>query len=300
MIRSITVTNPRGESVVLNLANPYQNGLAVTHIDGLNPPEASINNTELSVADGSVFNSSRVSSRNIVLEIKLLPNSTIAETRHALYKYFPIKKKVRLDFVTDTRRAYIDGYVETNDIDIFSDFEVAQISLICPYPYFRDSDVSSVDMNSVVKRFEFPFSNPVSQKTLVFGERTEFNSATIKYYGDEPTGVNINIRLHGATSDVIIANHSNGQRMVVTDYRIFIQTGQRLKDGDTISLGTASGSKFAYLFRDDHVYSILGSLGVATDWLVVEPGENIIEVDTINSSVNIDVSLYHNVLYGGL
>ena len=29
-------------------------------------------------------------------------------------------------------------------------------------------------------------------------------------------------------------------------------------------------------------------------------GENIIEVDTINSSVNIDVSLYHNVLYGGL
>ena len=103
MIRAVTVTNYLGESKRFELAFPEKSGFAVQSISGLGPSKADINTTEISTNDGSLYNSARVNSRNIVMSLKLMFNPQIEDTRQDSYKYFPIKKKVTLLIETDNR-----------------------------------------------------------------------------------------------------------------------------------------------------------------------------------------------------
>ena len=72
MIKTVKITNYRGEVLILDLANPYSSGLAVTNIDGLGPEKASINTVEIASNDGAMFNSARVESRNIVMSLRFV------------------------------------------------------------------------------------------------------------------------------------------------------------------------------------------------------------------------------------
>ena len=60
MIKSITVTNYLGESLKMELTNPYDSGFAITDITGIGPGKADINVTELTSSDGALHNSSRL------------------------------------------------------------------------------------------------------------------------------------------------------------------------------------------------------------------------------------------------
>lgn len=123
MIKSLTVTNPKGETLKLELANPDPSGLIVQKIEGLGPPKANINTTELATLDGSLFASSRATNRNIVINLAFLFAPTIEDARQKTYKFFPIKKPIAIEIETDNRQATITGYVESNTPDIFSQAE---------------------------------------------------------------------------------------------------------------------------------------------------------------------------------
>ena len=91
MIKSITVTNYLGDSIKLDLARPEESGFVVTSITGLGSGKANINMTEIATNDGSLYNSSRLPSRNIVISLKYLWQSTIEDVRQLSYKFFPNK-----------------------------------------------------------------------------------------------------------------------------------------------------------------------------------------------------------------
>lgn len=122
MIKSITVTNYLGESLKIELARPDLSGFVVQSITGLGPGKATINISEESTRDGGLYNSARLSKRNIVIGLKYYywSDKTIEELRHLSYKYFPIKKRVKLLIETDGRQAETEGYIEANDPDILS------------------------------------------------------------------------------------------------------------------------------------------------------------------------------------
>ena len=156
MIKSVSVKNKflnenyyPNKTAKLELSNPYSTGMIITSIGGLGPVSATINQQELVTMDGALFNSSRVSSRNITFSISLteaLENNkvkkSIEEVRHDLYSIFPPKEEVTLYFESDTyyykkqssaddKRLYIVGRVESNEPDIFSENESHSISIIC-------------------------------------------------------------------------------------------------------------------------------------------------------------------------
>ena len=138
MIKSLKVTNHLGESLVLELMRPEKSGLIVREISGLGPSKATINTSDVATMDGSVYNSSRRENRNIVLDLMMYPFPTIEDSRLLTYRYFPIKKQVRLEIETDNLNVHTYGYVESNEPDIFSEEESTQISIICPDPNFYD------------------------------------------------------------------------------------------------------------------------------------------------------------------
>ena len=138
MIQSITVTNYLGEQLKLELTRPELSGFIVMSVTGLGPVKANINTTETATNDGSQFNSARTDSRNIVISLRYLPNPTIEDTRQLSYKFFPVKKKLTLLIETDNRSLEIDGYVESNEPDIFSQEEGADILMVKPALAYLD------------------------------------------------------------------------------------------------------------------------------------------------------------------
>ena len=95
MIKSVKVTNYMGESLTIPLIwndGPFE----IEKIEGLGPPKANINTTEIATNDGSKFNSARSTERNIVLYLILHGAPTIEDARHLSYKYFPVKKYLQL------------------------------------------------------------------------------------------------------------------------------------------------------------------------------------------------------------
>lgn len=144
--------------------NKYGEQLELTHneayviesIEGIDPPEAVINTTRNANADGSVFNSSYVDNRTIIITLAI--NGPAESNRINLYKYFKAKYPVRLYYQNGTRDVYIDGYVKNIQIGLFEKKQIAQIIILCPEPFFNGSEDTITDFTSVNALFEFPFS----------------------------------------------------------------------------------------------------------------------------------------------
>lgn len=159
MLQSVIVQNFKGETLEMELRHPEKTGLLIYNIEGIGGATGSINTSDTATGDGSWYNSARVDTRNITLSLKLmnLPDQSVEESRHVMYRYFPIKKQVRLTFITDRRSMYIDGYVESNETPIFSNQENTQVSVVCPDPMFYALDGSHAAFDTASSLFEFPF-----------------------------------------------------------------------------------------------------------------------------------------------
>ena len=194
----------------MELTAPEKTGLIVTSITGLGPVKAEIKCTSIATSDGSIFNSARLGERNIVLKLQFLPNPTIEETRLLTYKYFPIRKKVKLLIETDKRIAEIEGYVETNEPDIFSKNESTQISIICSDPYFYSAGEKGNNITvfyGVNNNFEFPFFNESCTESLIeFGIVAYSTERVINYSGDADIGVVIRVYFTGKVDNLSIYN----------------------------------------------------------------------------------------------
>lgn len=165
MLKTITAINYMGDAITMSLRNPGLSGIVVRSIGGLGPAKATINTMPLSSSDGSIFNSSRMGERNITFKISYLSDgkTSIETLRQRGYYYFPVKKNVTLIFETDNRIVAIDGYVESNEPDIFSQDVTSSISIICPNPYFYSAGPDAPQVTTfsgVAPMFEFYFDSP--------------------------------------------------------------------------------------------------------------------------------------------
>ena len=126
MIKSFTIVNFLGESLKLELGSPEKSGFLIQSVTGIGPAKADINKTEVATNDGALYNSARVNSRNIVFNFiftETEDGESIEDVRHKSYKYFPLKKGVDIIIETDKRLLKASGYVESNEVNIFSQRE---------------------------------------------------------------------------------------------------------------------------------------------------------------------------------
>lgn len=159
MIRTVTIRNiETGDDLVLTLANPeISQGLAIVSMSGLGPEKATLNSTEWATIDGGSINSTHIPMRQILMELKFVPTTydeSVADVRRKTYKYFPLKKKIRLTFdMYDLRRGhkqyYIEGFVEENTPNIWSDSEGCNISIKCEDPAFQDTEETIVSFSQI-------------------------------------------------------------------------------------------------------------------------------------------------------
>ena len=301
MIHSVTVTNFRGDSIELVLAEPEKSGFAITNITGLGPGKATINSTEISTTDGALFNSARLSARNIVLSIRYMWKETIEDARQLSYRYFPIKSKVTLLFKTDNREAEIDGYVESNEPDIFSSEEGAEISIICPNPFFYSRESATTVFSGVEPGFEFPFSNEdLYLPLLEMGKIENATDKVVIYDGDAETGVWITIHAVGAAENITIYNIGTREMMRLDTDRLQTFTGSGIVAGDDIIICTIPGEKSIPLLREGVTTNILNCLDRNSDWFKLAKGDNVFAYTAETGSENLQFSIENSVVYEGI
>mgnify|MGYP000097931190 FL=1 len=307
MIYSIVVTNYSGDRIKLELGKPDVSGFLIKSITGLGPAKANVNTTEVSTNDGSLFNSARLSQRNIVLDmvfINTVYGESIEDLRQKSYKYFPLKKSVELTIETDNRYVKTTGYVESNEPNIFSSQEGTQISIICPDPYFYSAgeDGNNVtNFYSIDPMFEFPFSNEsLDEPLLVFGEIQIKTEGVITYHGDSEIGVMIYIHAIGPATNINIYNTETREVMRINTEKISSLTGKGIVASDDIVINTAKGEKSITLIREGVSYNILNCLDKNTDWFTLAKGDNIFAFTADSGVTNLQFRVENKVIYEGV
>lgn len=305
MIKSITVKNYLNKEITLELTRPELSGLIVKSVEGLGPAKASINVTDISTSDGGIFNSSRLDKRNIVMNLVFLQSSTesIEDIRQKTYAYFPIKKKVHLTIVTDNHTLETEGYIESNDPDIFSQNEGCSISIICPDPFLYSKGDNSTSFNGIESSFHFPFANDSLEVPLLeMGVIQNNTEQVIVYDGNSEIGMSIHIHALGSATNITIYNVLTGDKMFINTDRLktIMQTEEAIMAGDTIVINTTRANKSITLLRDGVVTNILNCLDRGSKWFTLMKGDNIFSYSAETGATNLQFYIVNKVAYDGV
>lgn len=282
MINSVVVTNPKGESIVLDLFHPEKTGIAIKKIDGLGPPKADISLNEISTTDQSTFANARLDPRDIEFDLALLEipelNHSIENARHVVYKYFQLKKKAKILIYTDSRTLETEGYVESIEPDIFSKEESVTVSVNCPDPYLYDVNTRVVNASSIEPNFEFPFSNesltdPLMEVGIIHREAI----ANLEYDGELDVGFTFVLKARKtlpSTGEIVLRSLENEEVMKLNLAILKSAMGGDIIAGDEIHVSTHLGRKNVEVYRDGIYKRAIGSVIRGSDWFVLTPGFN--------------------------
>lgn len=163
MIKSFKIVNHMNQILELDIRKPEDTGFLVSSVVGLTYPNAEISTSDIALFDGSILGNRRVGGRNIVITLIFYEDNrqklSVEDLRHKCYRFFPVKEELTLYITNDSGTYWIKGYIETNEINIFTKQEGAQISIICPDPYFvrQGMDINNL-VSKIVPNFSFPCS----------------------------------------------------------------------------------------------------------------------------------------------
>lgn len=279
----------------LKAENMYSEVLELTHnpqysvlkIDGLDPPNATINTSTISTADGTRFNSSRVNERNLVITVAL--NGDVSRGRIELYKHFKMKHPVKIYFKNSMRNVCIEGYTEDLNCDPFEQGVQAQISILCPQPYFRSINELVKEFSSTEPLFEFPFA--IEKPGIEFSRMTILAKENIINQGDAETGVVIELFAQGTVINPVIYNLTTRETL---ELKVTMQTA------DLIRINTISGEKSVVLQRDGVNSNVVNALDKTSHWIHVQSGDNVFTYECESGLEFLQLKILHTDKFEGV
>lgn len=279
----LKVKNDKGEVLNLSTSPIY----SVYKVTGLQPPAVAINSSVNATTDGSTVNSLRAGTRNIVLYVKL--EGDVEKSRINLYHYFPLKKRITLYFKNGSRNVCIEAYVEVIECDLFTNKQIAQVSLLCPQPYFKGVDEIISHFNEVSAYFQFPFSIPA--EGIELSRITTNIRKSIINAGDVESGLIIDMYAVGEVVNPAVYD---------TFKRTYIKLRITMQKGDRIVINTNTGAKSIVLTRAGISSNIMGHMTPDSTWLTLDAGDNVFTYSAENDSSNLQLIFTASVLYGGV
>lgn len=284
---SASIQNADGEVLVLT---GNETNWQLLSIIGLNPTQAQINTTNLSGMDGAMFNSSKLTVKNIVITLRI--TSEAEKNRLLLEHYFRPKQACRFFYTNSRRNVYIDGYVENFECDVFAKGQTAQISIICPYPYFIDTTEVMADISSTAGAFTFPFY--INQDEPIAFSSYDHERTTNIYNGcGSEIGAKIVILFSAAVNSVEIINIDTGEK---------ISLNYAFLENDVVTIITRKTQKSVKLARNGVTTNIFPALQRGSTLFQLHTGSNLITFAADEGAANDDVqiSFYFSAEYNGV
>ena len=277
----------------LFLENKYGQMVELTHrqewtvksVDGLDPPDAVINTVRNAQTDGTVFNSAYADNRQIIITLAI--NGDAEKNRIALYRYAKTKQKVRLYYQNGERNVYIDGYIQYMHVGLFEQKQVAQITIICTDPFFKNVESTTTPLESRINRFQFPFS---ISDPIPFSDIVSVMDVDVYNNGDVDTGAIITLAARGL---VVYPK-------LYYSVEDWFELDTVMQTGDTIIINSINKQKSVKRLRYSLAQNLIGSIKYGSTWPVFKPSDNYLSVTAQNGESNLDVFVTLTALYEGV
>lgn len=252
----IKIENARGE--VLNLSTDPRYTPILT---GTGPPAATINRSKVALADGTRYNSATVNERNLLLLVYL--NRDIARARLNLYRFFATKQYIKVYYQADGLDVYVEGYVETAEVDPWTQDQNLQASIICPMPHWRDVAETYTNASHVNALFEFPFA--IDAEGAELSTKDTAASTIVVNGGTVAGGLIFEITATVRTLQPRIYNLSTGE---------YIGFYVDMFPGDRLVVNTTTGRKSVTYISDGESSNYINTVMEGSTWLQLEVGAN--------------------------
>lgn len=277
-----TIENENGEKLRLTQNSAY----FLLSVDGLNPPGALVNIASNANFDGGVVKNARLGTR--VITFTLAINNPAETNRIALYNFIKTKRAVTVYVENGQRNVYTNGIVESFNIVPFSEKETAQISIVCPKPYFYDKADNSISFAIIQPGFEFPFSIPSTG--IAFSE-LDYNIERVIGAGDIASGMIIEFYALGNSTNPVFYNATTGE---------FIKVETSLTEGQVLYINTFQGEKTIKLIDGLTETNLINALTVNSAWVGLAPGTNVVYFGADSNPENLSVTMAYHILYEGV
>lgn len=261
----------------------------VTEIQGLNPPAATINTSEVALMDGAKFNSSKLQMRSINVAFAIEVQA--AKNRIEIYKVLKSKQYIKLIYKSQYRDVFIEGYISAIDIGYGEMKQIAACSILCPSPYFQAAQEVVNELKDIISAFHFPFASTADPE-LVFSYINNDIALTVDNDGDVDCGMIIELYAYAAVSDPKIFDY------VTQD---FIGVTYDMQPADLITIDTRQGKKSVKLLRNAVEYNLFNYVMPGSTWLQLAANGStfVYEVGT-GEAGELSVTFRHHDLYEGV
>lgn len=281
----LILENAAGDQLSFAQNSPF----TVTEIQGLNPPEATINTSQVALIDGAKFNSAKLNMRS--LNVAFAIEYEAAKNRIEVFKVLKSKQYVKMYYIGDYRDVYIEGYISAINITYFEKKQIVTCSILCPDPYFKQAQEIVDKLTNIISAFHFPFAS-TEEPELLFGYISNDVGITIANDGDVDCGMIIELYARDDVSDPKIFNY------ITQD---FIGLSFDMEQADLITIDTRQGHKSAILTRNGVQTNLFNYVLKNSTWLQLEANGStfVYEVGT-GDAADLVVTFKHNNLFEGV
>lgn len=281
----LILENANGDQLSFAQNSPF----TISEIQGLNPPDATINLNELALIDGAKYNSAKLNMRTINIAFAI--EYEAAKNRVEMYKVLKSKQYVKIYYNGSYRQVYIEGYIESIDITYFEMKQIVTCTILCPSPYFKDAQDIVDNLINIFKNFHFPFAS-TEEPEIVFGYFSNAIGISVENDGDAECGMIIQLYARGAVSNPKIFNYTTSE---------FFGIQYDLQRADLVTIDTRQGQKSVTLLRGGVEYNLFNYIMQGSTWLQIAVGGStfVYELGT-GKAADLNITFTHCNLYEGV
>lgn len=248
---SLILENKNGDQLSFGMGSPF----TIEDIQGLNPPNATINTSQISLIDGGKYNSAKVNMRQLLIAFAI--EYSAAYNRIQVYNVLKSKQWIRMYYNGDYRDVYIDGYIESIGVSHFEMKQVVTVSILCPEPFFKAAQEVVDELKNIISVFRFPFSSTETPQ-IVFGYFSNDVGITVENDGDVECGMIIELYARSPMTNPKIYNYITQE---------FIGVNYSMQTADLITIDTRKGHKTVTLLRNGVETNLFNYVMPNSTWL---------------------------------
>lgn len=281
----LILENASGDQLTFGMGSPF----TISVIDGLNPPNATINTSQIALMDGGKYISSKMEMRS--MNIAFAIETEAAKNRIEVFNVLKSKQWIKVIYNGQYRHVYIEGYISSIGIDYFAMKQMVTVGILCPDPYFREAQAIVDEMQLVTSGFHFPFAS-TAEPELVLGVIDTEAGISITNDGDVACGLIIEMNAIAPVSDPVIYDYGTQD-----SFGLDID----LLAGDLLVIDTRQGQKSVKLYRSGTVINAFNNVVQGSTWLQLAANGSayVYEVGT-GSASSLRVTIKHYNLYEGV
>lgn len=229
-----------------------------------------------------------VNQRDINLVIVFKDGADLITKKQQIYNIFPLKDQGTLFYYESSIERKIDYYVENVELTRKANYIYATINLLCPSPYFMDSEETIATLNNWNKLFKFKLEIPEGSG-IKFGEKNESTSIEIENNSHINYGLTIEFVANGEVVNPSLKNTRTNEEMKIN---------YTLKLGEKIVVTTYNNEKaIIHIDSDGNETNITNSLVFGTKFLQAPNGVNKYVTNAEDGLSNLDCSISYYSYY---